>query len=421
MSFTLYDALSECNLAAVNCSSEMDLHAQVCRSLANVPQLKMAWFGNADLSDGQVMPVAAHGHGTDLLSGSLISLRESGPIVAAIEQLQPYFGNNCQLHPEQTDWHHRVGRLGCDAFAVLPITTHQKVVGVLCLCAESEAFFSDNNRQLLACIATFVSFALDSFATESDRRRVQEQHKAALAQSEHYRSQAQHSHQTLSSVLNRVNDGIVALNKDWIYTFLNERAAKMLQRDTPEDLLGKNIWTEYPEGVGQPFQLAYEKAMQTQQIVVFEEHYEPWDLWFENRVFPSSDGITIYFSDITERKKSELALREAASAFSSIRDAVITTDTELTILTINHAFERVCGYEESEALGKTASFLQDFDSAESFESAAEHLQEQGFWQGKIFGRRKCGAIFPGWLSANLIDAQPGLPKRFIFVLSDITE
>ncbi len=204
-------------------------------------------------------------------------------------------------------------------------------------------------------------------------------------------------------------------------TVLNERAAKMLQRDTPEDLLGKNIWTEYPEGVGQPFQLAYEKAMQTQQIVVFEEHYEPWDLWFENRVFPSSDGITIYFSDITERKKSELALREAASAFSSIRDAVITTDTELTILTINHAFERVCGYEESEALGKTASFLQDFDSAESFESAAEHLQEQGFWQGKIFGRRKCGAIFPGWLSANLIDAQPGLPKRFIFVLSDITE
>src|SRR5215510_4269166 len=60
-------------------------------------------------------------------------------------------------------------------------------------------------------------------------------------------------------ILEHINDGLVVLDKDWYYVFVNEKAAKMLQRDKPSDLIGKHIWTEFPEGVGRPFQLAYEK------------------------------------------------------------------------------------------------------------------------------------------------------------------
>ncbi len=117
------------------------------------------------------------------------------------------------------------------------------------------------------------------------------------------------SRNLLSSVLDRIHDGFVALDQDWRYTYVNRRAAALLQRRSPEELLGRHIWTEYPEAVGQPFHQAYEKAMETQQPVFLEDHYGPWDLWFENRIYPSPEGISIFFSDITERKKTEAALR----------------------------------------------------------------------------------------------------------------
>ncbi len=121
--------------------------------------------------------------------------------------------------------------------------------------------------------------------------------------------QRQTAHDQLSVVLSRVDDGLVALDSDWRYTYVSEPAARMLGREKPEDLLGRHIWTEYPDGIGQPFHRAYEQAMATQRPVVVEDHYQPWDLWFENRIYPSADGLSIYFSDITLRKRAELGLR----------------------------------------------------------------------------------------------------------------
>lgn len=115
----------------------------------------------------------------------------------------------------------------------------------------------------------------------------------------------------LNNIIERVNDGIVALDNDWRYTYVNARAARLLQRENTQDLIGKDIWTEYPEGVGQPFHQAYLEAYKTQQVIVFEEYYPPWAQWFENRVYPSKDGLTIYFTEITERKKAEEVIRRS--------------------------------------------------------------------------------------------------------------
>lgn len=135
------------------------------------------------------------------------------------------------------------------------------------------------------------------------RRELEEQRAAAL-------SQAEAARDMLADVLARVDDGFVALDLDWRYTYVNPKGARLLGRDRPEDLIGHHIWTEYPQGKGQPFARAYERAMATQQAVVLEEHYEPWGRWFENRIYPSPRGLSIYFTDITARKQAEAALRE---------------------------------------------------------------------------------------------------------------
>ena len=121
-------------------------------------------------------------------------------------------------------------------------------------------------------------------------------------------------------ILEHINDGLVVLDKDWYYVFVNQKAAEMLQRSKPSDLIGKHIWTEYPEGVGQPFQLAYEKAMKEQISIVFEEYFAPWDIWFENRIYPSPDSLLILFTDITERRKIEGLLEDRQHLLQKILD-----------------------------------------------------------------------------------------------------
>ena len=107
----------------------------------------------------------------------------------------------------------------------------------------------------------------------------------------------------------RISDAFVALDKHWCYEFLNAKAGQILGR-SPESLIGKHIWTEFPEAVGQKCQLAYEKAMAIQESANVQEYYPPYDLWFENRIYPSPQGLSIYFHDITERKRAELKIRE---------------------------------------------------------------------------------------------------------------
>jgi signal transduction histidine kinase len=79
---------------------------------------------------------------------------------------------------------------------------------------------------------------------------------------------------------------------------------------SPEELIGKHIWTEFPEGIGHTFHLNYLKAMDEQHPAYLEEYYPPYDRWFENRIYPSPEGLSIYFHDITDRKRAEQEIRE---------------------------------------------------------------------------------------------------------------
>ncbi|HEY2345978.1 MAG TPA: EAL domain-containing protein [Xanthomonadaceae bacterium] len=111
-------------------------------------------------------------------------------------------------------------------------------------------------------------------------------------------------------VFERITDAYVALDREWRYTFANTRACEMLGRSAP-DLIGKRIWTEFPEAADHPFREACEKAMGEQRAVFLETWYAPFERWFEIHIHPSTDGSTIYFVDITGRKQIEETLRRS--------------------------------------------------------------------------------------------------------------
>jgi PAS domain S-box-containing protein len=121
-------------------------------------------------------------------------------------------------------------------------------------------------------------------------------------------------------IFDHVSDGVVVLTRDWKYAYLNTQAAAMFGRNR-DSLLGRHIWTEFPDGVGQPFHVRYEQAMATGEAVTFADYYEPWDRWYENRVYPSEHGLAIFFHDITDQRRAAVQRERLLANLVSAQEA----------------------------------------------------------------------------------------------------
>ncbi|MHC5832653.1 MAG: PAS domain-containing protein, partial [Nostoc sp.] len=84
----------------------------------------------------------------------------------------------------------------------------------------------------------------------------------------------------------------------------------LLQKNQYE-ILGKNIWEVFPEIISTTFYREYHKAILEQVSVEFEEFYPPLNCWLKVHAYPAKDGLSVYFQDITERRKTAEALRQS--------------------------------------------------------------------------------------------------------------
>jgi len=167
--------------------------------------------------------------------------------------------------------------------------------------------------------------------TAVDRRRVANEKMEAA-------ERLRQNEEKYRTMMERVSDAFVALDKDWNYTYVNKQAGIILNRE-PKDLIGKNIWIEFPEGIDQPFYKAYHQAIQTQQYIHLEEHYLPFAVWLENHIYPSPNGISIFFRDITARKEAERMLIQSEenlkAIFDNTSEGFILLDQEGNVKALN--------------------------------------------------------------------------------------
>lgn len=145
----------------------------------------------------------------------------------------------------------------------------------------------------------------------------------------------------VTDILERISEAFVSLDKNWCYTYMNRKAGEIFNRD-PAKMIGRHIWTEFPEGIGQPFHQAYEKAIVEQKYIFLEEYYSPYDKWFENHIYPSPDGLSIFFLDITQRKKTEhfneKVQKEYDALINSTSDLLWSVNKDYTLIAANKAF-----------------------------------------------------------------------------------
>jgi PAS domain S-box-containing protein len=125
------------------------------------------------------------------------------------------------------------------------------------------------------------------------------------------RDEVRQAQERAASILESITDGFLALDSEWRFTHVNAEAERIngIRR---EDQIGKSQWELFPATRGTLLEREWRRAVAEQVAVEFEFYYEPWDAWFQNKAYPTKDGgLTVFYHDITARKRSEEALQKA--------------------------------------------------------------------------------------------------------------
>ena len=133
----------------------------------------------------------------------------------------------------------------------------------------------------------------------------------------------------VARVLESMPAAFFSLGRDWTFTHVNAQAERLLGLGR-DDLVGGVVWELFPAAVGSEFEVQYRGAMDSGQQATFEAYYPPpLDSWYEVRAWPSPEGLSVYFLDITERRRSEEAARRDSRRLALIARVSDTLSTAL--------------------------------------------------------------------------------------------
>jgi PAS domain S-box-containing protein len=121
------------------------------------------------------------------------------------------------------------------------------------------------------------------------------------------------SDRRIQAILESITDTFIALDRQWRFTYLNDRALDHMGSEkgeelTREGLLGKNFWEEFPELVGTTLYQELHRALREQEAVEVEAYFPRSEEWLEVHAYPSEEGVAMYSRDITQPKREQMEL-----------------------------------------------------------------------------------------------------------------
>jgi diguanylate cyclase (GGDEF)-like protein/PAS domain S-box-containing protein len=149
----------------------------------------------------------------------------------------------------------------------------------------------------------------------------------------------------------------------------------------------------------------------------------PVEMAISNSIIEGLFILSVFIRDISQRKEAEEQLAQAATVFEHANDGFVITDAQVGIISVNQAMEEITGYTQDEILGKNPRIWKSERHEPSFFQAMwSSLEQQDYWRGEIWNRRKSGEIFPCWQSIKVIrDEETGEIKYYVSIVSDITK
>ncbi len=248
----------------------------------------------------------------------------------------------------------------------------------------------------------------------------------------HERKQAQEAVVTALSerttVLESIGDGFITLDRNWIVTYWNAAAGRML--GTPsEEIVGKYVWDMYADAVETKFYSEYHRAIEENVAVHFEEYYATVNKWFEIDAYPSAAGLAVYVRDITLRRQADERLLQSNERFERIaqatNDAIWDWDIVQDRLIWGDGMRTVFGHVYDEGVTKIATCTANMhpDDVEAvMQSLYAVLQNplENRWQYDYRYRRTNGSWAYVVDIGSVIRDRKGKAIRMVGAMQDIT-
>ncbi|MEZ4669691.1 MAG: PAS domain S-box protein [Anaerolineae bacterium] len=187
------------------------------------------------------------------------------------------------------------------------------------------------------------------------------------------------------AMLESISEAFYALDTDWRFIYLNHRAEEMLNKPRAE-LIGKNIWNEFPSGKDTQGYVEMHRAAEKHQSIHFETFSAFLNRWLEVRVSPMAFGLSVYFSDINQRKEAENQLRFNEARLALLLDAlpflVSYFDTDMRYQFANKRYEDLFNLTRDQIIGKT---IVEVIGAPAFEQNRPYIEaalggQQAGWE-----------------------------------------
>ena len=132
--------------------------------------------------------------------------------------------------------------------------------------------------------------------------------------------------------------------------------------------------------------------------------------------------VVLTLNDLTAQRRAEEELRLAATVFDNSVEAIMITDAQRRILSVNKAFTILTGHEAVAVSGETPAVLCSLrQGLMQYDSIWAEAAQRGMWQGEVWQRRREGGEFPVWLSISVVRDRSGGISNYVAVFSDITE
>ncbi|HEX5362942.1 MAG TPA: diguanylate cyclase [Gallionella sp.] len=125
--------------------------------------------------------------------------------------------------------------------------------------------------------------------------------------------------------------------------------------------------------------------------------------------------------DITKSKQAEELMRLSSTVFQTVDEAILVSDVDNRIITVNPAFTKVTGYTAEEVIGENPRILSSGKHGEAFYRVLwDQLSRDGSWEGEMWNRRKNGEIYVEWTSIKQVRDAHGKLTHYVAAFSDIT-